>query len=250
MKKRFACVALYLVILFALLQIGAFAQEKARPLVMLTEYNPWAMVVGSDTPSFVLYDDGTLIYWGERDQAKQYLSVKLSGEETMSLLKSIKPDELAKLQATYEISEWTDQPTNVFRFWMPDPSGNKKISVYGSLRALDSRPPVLPESLWVALKLLRSYDNPKAAPWVPAYVEVMLWPFGYAKESVDWPAAWPGLNDPKTVKHSSLYSIYIESSHLEELKAFKARLKPKQAVKLSNKKWAMEIRFPFPHEIP
>jgi len=249
MEKQFACIVLVLLGVFGLGK-PALAEGPIHPLIMLTEYDPWAMVVGSDTPSFALYNDGTLIYWGERNKTKQYLSVRLGGEDTMSLLKSIKPEELGKLQTSYELSQWTDQPTSVLIFWMPGPSGNKKISVYGPLRGLSTRPEGLPEVLWSALRSLLSYDNPKAAPWTPAYVEVMLWPFDYAKESLDWPAAWPDLNDSKTVKHNTLYSIYIGSSHLEEIRAFRARLKPTQAVKLNNKKWAMEIRFPFPHEIP
>jgi hypothetical protein len=223
---------------------------RLHPLIMLTEYNPWAMVVGSDTPSFVLYEDGTLIYRGKVKETSQYLSVKLSGQETMTLLRSIRPDELGKLEGSYKLSDFTDQPTNVLIFWTPGLDGRKEVSVYGSLRAFETRPAILPEALWSALKSLRSYQKPMATPWMPPYVEVMVWPFDYAKESANWPAQWPGLDDSMTRKHGDLYSIFINSSRLEEIKAFKNGLKPKQAVKLNNKKWAMELRFPFPHEMP
>src|SRR6266704_1063713 len=244
MRKYFASVAL-IVLFCSLASRAAFVPGTSHPLIMLTEYNPWAMVVGSDTPSFALYDDGTLIYWGERNKTKQYLSVHLSGEETMAFLKSIQPDELGKIQESYELTEATDQPTNVLICWTPGSSGSKKISVYGRPRALDSRPQALPEVLWNALKLLQSYDSPKATPWVPDYVEVMVWPYDYAKESIDWPAGLPDLHDPNTVRHNDLYSIFVASSHLEEIKAFLARRGPKQAVKLNNKKWAMSVRLPF-----
>ena len=38
-------------------------EEYGKPLIVLLETDPWSMmVVGSDTPSFVLYDNGLLIY--------------------------------------------------------------------------------------------------------------------------------------------------------------------------------------------
>lgn len=45
-----------------LLPAAAFAQAPgARPLIVLLEANPWLMAIGSDSPSFALYDDGTAI---------------------------------------------------------------------------------------------------------------------------------------------------------------------------------------------
>jgi hypothetical protein len=49
----------------------AFKGTGTEPLVLLTEYNPWAMAIGSDTPTFALYADGTVIYWqGDRTSGK------------------------------------------------------------------------------------------------------------------------------------------------------------------------------------
>jgi hypothetical protein len=39
----------------------AFKWTGTEPLVLLTEYNPWAMAIASDTPTFALYADGTVI---------------------------------------------------------------------------------------------------------------------------------------------------------------------------------------------
>src|SRR4051812_15359197 len=36
--------------------------QPLKPLVLLTVYNPWLMVIGSDEPTFALYDNGLVIY--------------------------------------------------------------------------------------------------------------------------------------------------------------------------------------------
>src|SRR5689334_14251271 len=33
-----------------------------KPMFVVTERNPWAMVIGSDVPTVALYEDGLLIY--------------------------------------------------------------------------------------------------------------------------------------------------------------------------------------------
>jgi len=33
-----------------------------RPIAIIIEQNPWLMVMGSDTPSMALYEDGTFIF--------------------------------------------------------------------------------------------------------------------------------------------------------------------------------------------
>ena len=43
---------------------------EPRPLVVLLEFDPWQMVIGSDVPTFVLYDDGTIIYRNEAAEPK------------------------------------------------------------------------------------------------------------------------------------------------------------------------------------
>lgn len=36
--------------------------ETFQPIILLTIYNPWLMVIGSDEPTFALYDNGLVIY--------------------------------------------------------------------------------------------------------------------------------------------------------------------------------------------
>jgi hypothetical protein len=218
-----------------------------QPLVMLTEFNPWAMVVGSDSPSFVLYENGTVIYL----KGKGYVSVRLPQADVEVFVRGLARDTLARLKDSYTISEATDQPTTVLSFRTDDGS-YKKISVYGSIQSLKTAPTEvhpLPDELARALRQVLTYDNANSSDWMPEYIEVMIWPFEYAKgKAADWPTKWPGLSDPKTVKRKDMYSIFLPESQYEELKKFMAQLKPTQAVRIDSKKWAVSARFPFPHE--
>ena len=218
-----------------------------RPLVMLTEFNPWAMVVGSDSPTFVLYENGTVIFLKDG----KYNSAKLTPAEVDSFLVRLGRDSLGGLKDSYTLSEHTDLPTNVLVVRI-DGSHYRKISIYGTIRDSKSEPVEalpLPDELARALRLVLKYDNANSSAWMPEYFEVMIWPFEYAKGNcAEWPAKWPGLSDPKTLKHKDMYSIFVAESQYQELEKFVSQLKPTEAVRIDNKKWAVSVRFPFPHE--
>jgi hypothetical protein len=215
---------------------------------MLTEFNPWAMVVGSDSPTFVLYENGTVIY----QKNGTYVSAKLTPAEVGAFINGLGRSNLTKLKDSYTISERTDQPTNVLLV-RTDDMNYKKISIYGNIRSLKTKSAEavpLPDDLTGALRRVLKYDSANSTVWMPEYLEVMIWPFEYAKgKAADWPTCWPGLADQKTIKRKNTYSIFIPKSQYEELKKFMAQLKPTQAVRIDNKKWAVSTRFPFPHEL-
>src|SRR5713101_6378694 len=208
-----------------------------QPLVMLTEFNPWAMVVGSDSPTFVLYENGTVIYLNEH----RYVSAKLTRAEADAFVSSLGREGLTKLRDSYTISEWTDQPTNVLLV-RTDDKNYKKISVYGKIRPLVAKTEEalpLPTELSSALRQVMKYENANSSPWLPEYIEVIIWPFEYAKgKAAVWPIQWPGIGDPKTVKRKETYSLFIPASQNQALKNFIANLKPTQAVRIDNRKWA------------
>lgn len=232
-----------------------------KPLFVLIEYDPWAMVIGSDNPTFALYVDGTVIFKKEDKQGEHsYYSAKLASPD--SLISRITLKRLASFKERYTISEWTDQPTNVFYF------EEKRISVYGDLR----RPPLLdpglgsnhkeiyskeadqwrelPNELHEIFKTATTFDNPNAKRWLPEYIELMFWPYDYAPEaSIFWPNAWPDLKDSKTVKReNNSYSVYLPSDNYTELMGFLKTQKQKGAIEINGKKMAVSFRFPFPNE--
>tara|TARA_R110002124_G_scaffold206251_6_gene372719 strand:- start:54 stop:965 length:912 start_codon:yes stop_codon:yes gene_type:complete len=222
----------------------AAAQASAipNPLVVLLTSDPWLMVIGSDSPTFALYSDGTAIF-----RTKSGLkSTNLDEAQKVSLVRAIGNQDLAALAGHYEAANATDQPDNTLLVY----SSNVPfyISVYGSMGEASVRSR-LPTAIVSAYDKLRNFDNSNAQPWLPDKVEVMLWPYEYAPdESIIWPQHWPHLNDPSTRKRVDSYSIFIESAELPVLKAFLASRKEKGAVEIDGKKWAASIRLPFPHE--
>jgi len=66
-----------------------------QPLNVLVEANPWLMVVGSDSPTFALYDDGLAI-WRTDDG---YHSGTLSDEGVSSLMARVDAEALNGLNS-------------------------------------------------------------------------------------------------------------------------------------------------------
>jgi hypothetical protein len=226
------------------LPVAAFAQAPgAKPLIVLLEANPWLMAIGSDSPSFALYDDGTAIYVTETG----YKSVKLDAAECDALVASVNPGALAGVAGRYDIARGvSDQPTEyLFVYGAGAP---KVISVYGSLAGGNAGS--APAPIGAAYKILRGFSRPDAKDWLPERIEVMIWPYEYAPEaSIDWPQDWPGLDDPTTVKRGKdSYSLYLPSADYPALNAFLETRKEKGAVRIGGHKWTASIRFPFPQE--
>lgn len=240
---------------------------------MLTEFNPWALVRGWDAPTFVLYENSTVIY----KKKGSYVSAKLSQAEVDAFMGGLRLDSLDKLKNSYSTNDnITDMPTNVLLV-RTGGSAYREISVYGFIRPSDTEVlkaafsafrkisiggvrasdteslegPPLPTELSAALSKILAYDNAHSSVWLPEYIEVFIWPFEYAKgEPADWPKQWPGLTDPKTVKSGDAYSLFIPGSQNRELQKFIARLNQTRAVRIDNKKWAVSVRSLFPHEVP
>ena len=241
------------------LLVGPCVASQNNPVFALIEYNPWAMVMGSDSPSFVLYEDGTVVFL-RKDSDKSYSYYTCNISSNKALLAKFTPQTRHDLKDEYELSDWTDQTTTVF-FWL-----GRKISVYGDIL----NPPekfgsdddndiyernlklwkTCPQELRTMLKETRSFDNPQAKKWMPEKVEVMFWPYEYApEESIIWPKKWPDLEDEDTRQRGKdSYSVYIPSDQYDEIIKFLKTRKDKGAVLINGKKMAASIRFPFPQE--
>ncbi len=214
--------------------------DAPRPVLVLLERNPWLMVIGSDSPSFALYDDRTVIY---RDDSG-YHSVALSEDDYDDLLRAVAEIDDPASSGFYDVAALiTDQPTNHLLLYLHEPV---YISVYGSLNseAILAR---LPEDLRTAIGVIRSYRSDDAEPWLPDYLEVMLWDYSYAPEdSIIWPEDWPGLDDPNTQRWGEdSYSIYVPSSEREALMTFLRTRNERGAIELDGHKFSASVRYPF-----
>src|SRR4026208_2111552 len=161
----------------------AKSKSTAEPLVIWVSADPWLMVVGSDSPSFALYEDGVLIWAKQQNKSASYFSVTLNEQEKKDFLKSLPIGEFFRLESFYKASHWTDQPSE--NLWIGKDGQEKSVTVYGRLYgaaegAAEARSKT-PASFLKIIDALRSYDHPQAKPWHPSKIEVMVWPFEHAK---------------------------------------------------------------------
>lgn len=226
------------------LTLAAMRRSGApSPIIVLLENDPWAEVVGSGSPSFALYDDGSVI----QQTASGFTTARLSEREVRQLLERLRPNVLSRFYGRFDVADATDQPDQDLLIY----SGERPVfvSVYGSLRQDEIRSRI-PEPIVAAYDTLTAFAHPGSLPWLPEYVEVMIWPYEYAPDpSIQWPSDWPGLDDSRTVRRGEdSFSIYLPSARLPELRSFLEGRNERGAVEIGGRKWSASIRFPFPQE--
>ncbi|HKR00827.1 MAG TPA: hypothetical protein VJT09_09140 [Pyrinomonadaceae bacterium] len=223
-----------------------------RPVAVIYEHNPWATVIGSDSPSFALYDDGLVIF-ARRVEGKrgEYFSAVLTEQERSALVSSLPVEQFFKLEPRYETTLMTDQPTTVMYLWH---NGERKaVSVYGGLRRTDNdRGQPAPAAFTETYEKLHDFELARATPWMPEKIEMMVWPYDAAGDALSWPKNWPDTNHPETKKRgdgsdSIAYSIYLTRQQYETFRE-RASASSQNAVLINGRKWAFSFRLPFPGE--
>lgn len=243
-------------ILFLLLTIFsgfAFGQHYdsiyGKPLIVLIETDPWAMVMGSDVPSFVLYENGQIIYQQIENERLKIYEVTLSKTELETVIKSLDiTDNIYKLPNDIEASSWTDQPSNVL---MLNFDSTKIINVYGRVGTNSEVRAAIPKQFLIVYDNIKKYKSDSAKEWLPNKIEVMFWDYNYAPNKRPWLVGFPDLNSPTTVKRgnneSAIYSVYIDKKDFDEFKNYYSSMGEKQAVEINGMKMAIDYRLPFPN---
>ena len=127
---------------------------------MLTEYNPWAIVIGSDSPTFALYTEGTVIYWEGQRRSGKYVTAILAPSEIEEWLESAHLNDVEGLRNCYTIADYTDAPTNVLV--VKTKTGYKTIEIYGAIRDITNiRPDRMPTSLQETFRVLLAFTTRK-----------------------------------------------------------------------------------------
>lgn len=221
---------------------AASGAEAGRPVLVLVEVDPWLMVIGSDSPKFALYDDGLVIYRA----GASYKQARLDAAQIKAIRDGVRVGALACHIGSYVASTASDQPEE--SIFVGRGGGLSGISVYGALKGDKAREKI-PAPIVEAFDRLSTYSNADAQDWLPANIEVMVWPYEYAPDqSIIWPTKWPGLNASGSVTRGDGYSLFVPSSDYNELTDFLKTRRTKGAVEIGGKKWAVSLRFPFPQE--
>lgn len=255
-----------LLVFLLTLSANAFGKE---PLFAFVEYDPWSIVIGSDSPSFVIYSDRTVIflqsYENDRNRKKgkgfKFYSTKLNDSLFTVFERSfLNRVEIEKFKNHYDLVQGYDYPTDVFNWFFED----KYIytSIYGGYPYLYQDGLKGFEYLKNIAKVIKSFRPVIKEEWHPKEVEVMFWPYEYApQKSIKWPDNWPDLNSTKSIKRSDAsinnnttdnnkesYSVFIPYSEYNELIIFLKKKKKKGAVEINGKKMAVALRYPFQGE--
>ena len=238
-----------LLVLSLTVSFGQTYNEKyGQPIVVLIETNPWLMVIGSDVPSFALYENGQIIYKKTSDNNTEYYEVQNNREKTQQIIKSFGiTDSLMKQKDFISASNWTDQPTNIL---ILNFDTLRQISVYGNLREKNSEDRKnTPKNYLTVYDNILEFNDKSAKKWLPETFEVMATDFSYSKEQpLNWKIEWNDLNSSSTVKRSEdLYSIYLDKKYYNDFIELLKNIKQKQAVEINGKKFSLSYRLPFPN---
>jgi hypothetical protein len=235
--------------------------KGAQPIAVLIQTNPWLMVIGSDTPRVVIYDDGEVVYLQTGlDNGSMYMHKLLTPSELEEVKEKLSSfGDYSAVQRHYDLApNITDQPESMIYLNL----GSKAMvsTIYGLRESMTKlpahaqssggRPPdTMPNALRQLYEYLVGLKFPDAKPWQSKYVEVIVWPYSYAPDqSIHWPKDWPGLESPEAFKRGDSYSIFLPASDIQRLKDFLKTRKQKGAVEIGGKKWAVEFRYVFPSE--
>ena len=243
---------LFISILSVFSLVTSFGQQYnekfGEPIVVLIETDPWLMVMGSDVPTFALYENGQIIYRKVVDKRYKYFEVQNDKEKTQQIIKSLGiTDNLIKESNYIEASTSTDQPSNIL---LLNFDSLKEINVYGSLRNENGKArQKTPQDFLTVYDNIIKFEDKNATDWLPDTIEVMATKYSYSPEKpLQWNKEWGDINSPKTVKRSEdLYSIYLDKKYFPDLLSLLKMLKEKQAVEINGEKYSLTYRLPFPN---
>ena len=230
-----------------LISVLTFGQQYdntyGKPLIVLTETDPWLMVIGSDVPTFVLYEKGQIIYKSV-ENGKIY-EVTLTANELQTVIKSFMiTDDFYKLEDNIVASNWTDQPNNLLTLNLTQ---EKTVRVYGRLKENKVRKET-PKTFLRVYDKIKKYKNLSAKEWTPKKIEVMFWDYDYAPNKRPWIEGFPDLNSPTTIKRGEdSYSVYIDCENFDEFKKYFLSKGEKEAVEINGRKMSIAYRLPFPN---
>ena len=234
-----------------LVELEGLSELEHKPLAVLRESNPWLMVIGSDVPTIVVYEDGLVVYQKLAGQKAEGLMVNVGPEAARALVSGLAPPDFMALPARMSVTAATDQPT--VGIALRRGSQWKYASVNGLGRdgkATAASHGEAPVVFITAYRRLASFDAPGATPWEPESIEIMISDFSHARERpLPWPAGIPA--PPAGVKppEKGVYRHYVPGRHEAATRAFIASLNQSQGVSVGGASASVGVRRVVPSDV-
>lgn len=222
--------------------------EASLPLIVLMEQDPWLFVIGSDSPTLAVYENGLVIYrCNEADKPVRYCSALLNSAELSALVQPMLHNpQFDSTAARTVVAHVTDQPTNVIYY--SDGRTLHSKSVYGAIRSDTSARAKTPRAFLDAFDRLIAFHVPNSTPWMPSRIEIMIQEFAGTEEPAEWPHEWPQLESPGTINRGAITSLYLDAKLYDGYMRFVSGLKEGQSIRIGGRTWHSSVRFPFPGE--
>jgi hypothetical protein len=253
-----------------------------QPILVLMEEEQWLnMDVIRHSPTFVLYDDGTMIYIRQEPTPEEPFQSRKVPDATGSF-KALLAFDPGAMRSEYRFD--FEEHAITTTIWTP----TKKIRILGDwrkmlridslLRRIEDNPDTnrkadaegerrewqweyrawksLPNNIRTALLRIDSERSFAGRAWLPPAIEVVFEPYINAPDtSIIWPKEWPGLQSKDTREWKDTvtwgdggYCVFLPSGKLAELRSFLATRKDRGAVLIDGKKMSVGFKLPLPGE--
>lgn len=244
MKKTL--LILFMVCSIISVQAEEFNTKYGKPLIALVITDPWLMIIGSDVPTFALYEHGQIIFKKKKDDTWRYFEIQYNPQEITKIIESFNiSKDVVALEDEITVSYSTDQPENIL---LVNLDTTKIINVYGDMQSKVDRKNT-PSSFLHLFDEILKFDSDSATEWIPDTFEVMALDYSHSsKEPLEWNKNWNDIDSQTTIKRNDdFYSIYLDKEKFSDFINLRNKLEDKQAVMINGKKFSIYYRFPFPN---
>ncbi|MDI1449268.1 hypothetical protein [Polyangium sp. 6x1] len=229
-----------------LFEVEGLDKLDHKPLAVLRERNTWLLVLGSDVPTIVVYEDGLVVYHKIVGNKAEALTVNVGAEAARKLVEELATADFMALPREMSVTTAEDQTT--VGIALRQDSQWKYASVEGLGRdgkATAAKTGEAPAVFVRAYQRLTSFDAPGATPWKPETIEIMLSDFSSArKPPLPWPAGIPA--PPAGVKPppggGGVYHHVVPGRHEAATRAFIASLEQSQGVAMGGASASIDVR--------
>jgi hypothetical protein len=212
---------------------------------------------GFERPLFLAYGDGTILFARsyQRWIPTAYGMVRFSTSELDSALSALGLNSsVERLDSLYDYAPGvTDQHS--FYLLIPGDTGTRVIRVRAGWQDTVHLRADVPAPFRRLYYAMRDFAPPQATDWSPDSIEVQIWPYEYAPDNppLEWPSRLPTLTDSRWNRRADrfveeVWMLRLPSADEPTIDSLLGARRPKQAVGLGDRKWAMGARWVFPNE--